>query len=169
MKLYITSGSIDFMESLQEKYKNEKMIAMHGKGNALLIHETEQKSLFATPIQYDIIEGNGALHEEGFFALNNVSVTDEGKPIFEHWILSHADKIPEQSGYIAYRLLRPLSGNTYVILTQWSGKIFFDRWKDSITYHKLLGTYEKGTGLEKKPHMFSSAPYVTTYKTITDD
>lgn len=98
-----------------------------------------------------------------------MSVTDEGRPIFEHWLLSHIDPIEKESGFLAYRLLRPLGSNTYIILTQWSKKIFFDLWQESLSYQQLLSTNETGTGLERKPHMFSSAPYVTTYKAIKDD
>lgn len=169
MHIYITSGTMDFMDSLRKNYKNEQMIAMHGKGNSLLIHETTEPSLFQTPMKYDVIGSAGHFEEEGFFALNNVSVTDEGRPIFEHWLLSHIDPIEKESGFLAYRLLRPLGSNTYIILTQWSKKIFFDLWQESLSYQQLLSTNETGTGLERKPHMFSSAPYVTTYKAKKDD
>lgn len=162
--IYITSGTMDFMESLRQKYKNENMIAMHGKGNSLLIHETTERSTFQTPMKYDVIGSTGTFKEEGFFALNHISVTDEGRPIFEHWLLSHIDPLENESGFIAYRLLRPVSSNTFIILTQWTKKIFFDLWQESISYQKILPLNEVGTGLEKKPHMFTSAPYTTTYK-----
>lgn len=157
------------MESLQKKHKNEQTIVMHGKGNSLLLHESEGPSFFQTPMKYDVIGSAGSFEDKGFFAFNNISVTDEGRPIFEHWVLSHVDAIENESGFIAHRLLRPLGSNTYIILTQWSKKVFFDLWKESLSYQQLLAATETGTGLEKKPHMFSSAPYITTYKSKKDD
>lgn len=157
------------MKSLRRQYPNEKMIVMHGKGNSLLLHETAGKSVFQTPRKYQVIDAAGDFEEEGFFALNNISVSDEGKPIFEHWSLSHIDSVQNISGIIAHRLLRSLDSNTYIILTQWSKKVYFNLWQDSTSYLQLLGTNQAGTGLEKKPHMFSSAPYVTTYKAKKDD
>lgn len=162
MNVFLTSGTMDFMESLRKKYANEKMVVMHGKGNSLLLHETGGASVFQTPIRYEAIGSSGILQDEGFFALNNIPVTDEGRPIFEHRLLSHADAIEDEPGFIAHRLLRPLDSNTYVVLTQWSRKDFFDLWKKSSTYSFIID--EKGAGREKKPHMFSSAPYLTTYK-----
>lgn len=169
MNFFITSGTMDFMESLRRKYPSEKMVAMHGKGNSLLVHETTGKSVFQTPMKYQVIDFANDFEEEGFFALNNITVSDEGRPIYEHWSLSHVDNIQHAPGIIAHRLLRPLDSNTYIILTQWSKKMFFDLWQDSTSYQQLLGTNKAGTGLEKKPHMFSSAPYVTTYKSKKDD
>lgn len=157
------------MESLQKKHKNEHTVVMHGIGNSLLLHETEGPSFFQTPMKYDVIGSARKFEEKGYFALNNISVTDEGKPIFEHWILRHIDPVEDEPGFIAYRLLRPLGSNTYIILTQWSKKIFFDLWKESLSYQQLLATTETGTGLERKPHMFSSAPYITTYQTKPDE
>lgn len=169
MNIYLTSGTMDFMESLQKKFKNERMIVMHGIGNSLLLHESKGASYFQTPMKYNVIGSFGKFEEKGYFALNNVAITDEGKPIFEHWVLRHIDPIEDEPGFIAYRFLRPLGSNTYIILTQWSKKIFFDLWKESLSYEQLLATSETGTGLEKKPHIFSSAPYITTYQTKTDE
>lgn len=169
MNFYITSGTMDFMESLQKNYKKEHMTVMHGAGNSLLVHETTGTSVFQTPMKYEVIGSYGNFHEDGFFALNNISVTDEGRPIFEHWALSHIEAIETETGFIAYRLLRPVASDTYIILTQWAGKTSFDLWKTSASYRQLLAENEVGTGLAKKPHLFSSAPYVTTYKSKKEE
>ena len=46
MNIYLTSGTMDFMESLRKRYANETMIVMHGTGNSVLLHETEGKPFF---------------------------------------------------------------------------------------------------------------------------
>lgn len=169
MKLYTTSGSMDFMESIRKKYPNETMVVMHGAGNSILIHETEGKSTFQTPHTYMVLDGAGPLKEEGFFALNYIPTSDEGRPIFEHWLLRRANLIATQKGLISYRILRPEASNTYVIMTQWTGKFFFESWQDTPSYHEVIAEGEKGAGLHKQPHMFASAPYVATYKVNKDD
>ncbi len=169
MKFFITSGTRDFMKSLGKKYANENMIVMEGIGNSLLIHETTRDSVFQSPMKYEVIASAGSLQEEGYFALHHVPTTDEGRPIFEHWMSSRVDNVENEAGFLAHRLLRPASSNTYIFLTEWTDKTFFDLWKDSISYQKIIKDNKNGTGLERKPHIFSSAPYVTTYKAKQDD
>lgn len=169
LKLYTTSGSMDFMESVRKKYLNETMVVMHGVGNSILMHETSGKSVFQTPHTYTVIDHAGPLEEQGFFALNYIPTSDEGRPIFEHWVLKRTDLIKSQKGLISYRILRPEASNTYVIMTQWTGKFFFESWQETPAYHEVTAEGEKGAGLHKDLHMFASAPYVATYKVKKDE
>lgn len=160
MNVFLTSGTMDFMEALQQKFSNEQMIVMHGTRNSILLHETVGKTLFQTPRRYETINSVGILTQAGFFALNNIPVTDEGRPIFEHQFHNHADKISELPGFISLRLLRPLKSDTYIVLTQWSENIFFERWKNSTSYSQLFENNDSDLGTA---HIFSSAAYLTTY------
>lgn len=169
MKIFLTSGTMDFMESLEKRFSTEHMIVMHGSGTSILLHETAGKTLFQTPRRYEVVDSSGTLQKEGFFAFNHIPVTDEGKPIFEHRFLSHSDTIPTTSGLIAFRLLRPTDSDTYIILTQWTEKKSFELWKKSTFYTFLHAKDEAGIGLDKGPHIFSSAPYLTTYKSESDE
>ena len=157
------------METLRKQNSNEAMIVMNGSGNSLLLHETDGKTIFSTPRSYKVISSSGTLKEEGFFALNNIPVTDEGRPVFEHRLLSRIDQIENEHGFIAFRLLRPAESDTYIVLTQWSNKGDFKSWEKSDTYKSVHESNESGAGLDKMPHLFSSAAYVTTYKTTKDD
>lgn len=169
MNIYLTSGTTDFMETLRKRHSNESMIVMNGSGNSVLLHETAGKTLFATPRSYEVLSSSGTLKEEGFFALNNIPVTDEGRPVFEHRLLSRIDQIENEQGFIAFRLLRPVESDTYIVLTQWTNKGDFKSWEKSDTYKTVHESNESGAGLDKMPHIFTSAAYVTTYKTTQDD
>lgn len=169
MKLFMTSGSMDFMKSLRKKYANDNMVVMDGKGNSLIIHETNGDTVFQSPISYNIIASYGELIEDGFFALHHIPISDEGRPIFEHWMLSRIDVVEDEPGFLAHRVLRPESLNTYIVLTQWTDSRFFKIWKESMSYKKIIKESEVGAGQERKPHMFSSAPYITTYKVHEED
>lgn len=167
MNIFLTSGTADFMESLQKRFDHENMIVMHGSRNAILLHETAGKTLFQTPQRYEVVGSFGAINKIGFFAFNHIPVTDDGKPIFEHLFQSRADSLSAETGLIAFRFLRPMDSNTYIIFTQWTDKIHFELWEKSPAYAHI--TDESGVGLDKRPHIFTSAPYVTTYKNKQDE
>lgn len=169
MNIFTTTGTMNFMESLRQKYINEKMVVMHSDEHSLLLHETTGPSVFQTPLRYEVIGSISSLEDEGFFAFNHISVSDEGRPIFEHLLRGRIKSIQGEPGFIALRLLRPQTSNTYIVLTQWSDKRFFKFWKESTNYLHLIATHEKGIGLKKSPLMFSSAPYVKTYTTLEDE
>lgn len=169
MNIYLTSGTKDFMGTVRKRFATETMILMHGASNSVLLHETEGKTVFQTPRRYEVISSSGTLTENGFFALNNVPITDEGRPIFEHRVQSRIQEISEELGFVAYRLLRPLKSETYIVLTQWTSKVFLNLWLDSPTYKKLQESIEHEAGLDKMQRIFLSAPYVTTYKTNKDE
>lgn len=164
MYAYMTTGTIDFMEKVRDKYKNEQMVMMHGGGHTLLLHETDKKkSVFQTPRRYEVVGALGALEEQGFFAMNNIPVSDEGKPIFEHQYKTLGEKLQAVPGFLAFRLLRPIGSDTYVLLTQWSEERMYKLWHESPAY-KLANPEEFKDQGGATLHIFTSAPYVATYK-----
>ncbi|MHA6260196.1 antibiotic biosynthesis monooxygenase family protein [Sporosarcina sp. CAU 1771] len=165
MNIFLTSGTFDFMKSLREKYPSETMVVMSGAGNAVLLHETNGKSLFQTPRRYKTIGESGTLTEEGYFVFNNIPVTDEGRPIFEHQISKWLDSVDLQQRNVAFRLLSPIDSNTYIVLSQWSDAAGYHTWKNSTAAQQLDRLISNESGASKMPHMFSSASYVTTYMT----
>ena len=169
MNIYLTSGTMDFMGTVRKRFANETMIVMHGASNSVLLHETEGKTVFQTPQRYEVISSAGTLPENGFFAFNNIPITDEGRPIFEHRFKDSIQDISGEPGFVAYRLLRPLNSETYIVLTQWTSKVFLNLWLESPTYKKLHESIEHEVGLDKMQHIFLSAPYVTTYKTKVEE
>lgn len=164
MNIYMTSGTPEFMITLKEKYAAEGLIAMHGQGNSLLLHETEGKTVFQTPRRYEVIGTSGTLQDDGYFVFNNIPVTDEGRPIFEHRFAERAGAIDSELGFLAFRLLRPLDSDTYIVMTEWSESAHYTRWKNSSSFDKAHSPNSE-TGVDNTPHIFSSAPYVTTYTT----
>lgn len=168
MYIYLTSGTMDFMDTLRKRHPNEMMVVMHGTRNSVLLHETEGKTVFQTPRRYEVVNALGTITEEGFFALNNIPVSEEGRPIFEHRLQSKLGKIDEEPGFVAFRLLRPIGSDTFIVLTQWKTSAFFESWKKSATYQQVHESNEIGDQLDKMSHIFSSAAYVTTYKTKHD-
>lgn len=165
MNIYLTSGSPEFMNSLKDKHVEDKMVLLHGEGNAVLLHETNGDTFFQTPRKYEVIDASGELSDQGYYVFNNIPVTDEGRPIFEHRFKNRARAIENEPGFIAIRILRPIGSDTYIILTEWTGPSSFSAWQTSQAYNKTHEKRGSEEGIDKLPNIFSSASYVTTYTT----
>lgn len=164
MFTYLTSGTADYMEKLLKKYTpDEQMIVLHGSGTSVLLHETEGKTLFATPRKYEVIDSVNTLEQSGYFVLNNIPVSDEGRPIFEKRFLNRSKAIEKEPGFIAYRLLRPLASDTYIVLTQWTGPHSFEAWKNSQAFKDAHSKPAGATPGVKQQNIFNAASYITTY------
>lgn len=161
MFIYMTSGTPEFMEKVRSKYSAEKMVVLHGGGNSLLLHETPNKTVFQTPKKFEVMDTNGDISEQGYFVLNHVSVTDEGVSVLEHDFTKLASTLGNEPGLVAYRFLRPYKSDTYIVLTEWIGPHAYEVWKQSRAYETIQHVLEAPK--QKLPHMFSSAPYVSTY------
>lgn len=162
MNLYFASGTPEFMESLQTKYASEQMILLHGQANSILMHETEKKSKFATPRRFEVVEGQGQFEQRGFFAMHNVPVADESKKLFEESIINAIQPLKNNMACIAFRVLRPVKHEMYVIVTQWAGPASFETWTESAEFGgKLAGLIANSTSVTQT--MFTSKAYLTTF------
>lgn len=168
MNIYLTSGTPEFMKSLRNKYPNEEMIVLHGSGNSMLLHETEGKSVFQTPRSYEVIDSINQLEDQGFFVLNHLPISDEGRPLFEHRFLSRSHIIESDPGLKAYRLLKPLNSETYIALTEWTGPNSFEAWKASNAYKDAFENRVAFEGIENR-NIFTSKAYATTYTTAKNE
>ncbi|WP_210364654.1 antibiotic biosynthesis monooxygenase [Bacillus sp. REN3] len=164
MNLYLTSGTVDYLLRFKEKQPEETMVLMANNESALLVHETDGDSVFNEPRKYEVIDSSGSLDQEGFAVLNNIPVTDEGRPLFEDRFLNRPRLIENEPGFVAIRVLRPLSSNTYIILTVWENEGAFENWQKSKAYEKAHKNRGTKAGIDgAKPKIFESASYVTKY------
>lgn len=163
MNVFITSGTYDFLKTIKHKHSAEKMVLMEGAEGAAIVHETNGKTVFSSPRRYEVVDASGEIANRGYVVLNNIPVTDEGRPLFEHRFKNRAGAIENEPGFVSIRVLRPLDSDTYVIFTQWENVKAFENWKSSEAYnqaHKKRGTEE---GLDKRPNIFSGPSYLTTF------
>jgi heme oxygenase (mycobilin-producing) len=163
MNVFITSGTYEFLKTIKQKHSTENMVLMDGTEGAALVHETNGKTVFSSPRRYEVVDASGEITNRGYVVLNNIPVTDEGRPLFEHRFKNRAGAIENEPGFVSIRVLRPLDSDTYVIFTQWENVKAFENWKSSEAYnqaHKKRGTEE---GLDKRPNIFSGPSYLTTF------
>jgi len=164
--LYITYGTVDYLEKLVKKHSNETLLLMANQDTAALFHESEGSSIFNAPKKYDVLDSIGDITNGSFAVLNNIPVTDEGRPLFEKRFSERARLIEKAPGFSCLRVLRPIRGNTYIILTLWENEQHFKAWKDSKAYehaHKKKSTEE---GIDQKS-VFPKPSYITTYTKVS--
>ncbi|GHH98541.1 antibiotic biosynthesis monooxygenase family protein [Neobacillus kokaensis] len=161
MNIYITTGTHDFLKKIEAKYSGETMVTMINPNGSLLLHETMGKSVFNAPRKYEAIGASGKLPtKEGFVVMNNIPINEEERPLFEHQISNQGNQAANDAGFIALRILRPLTSNTYIIMTVWENEANYEKWKGSQSYFPSYDT--KGT-IDPQQKIFQSAPYISEY------
>lgn len=138
---------------------------MQGTQTSQLWHETNGKTVFQSPRKYEVIQSAGNFSDQGFIVCNNIPVSAEGRPVFEYRFKNRAMNADERPGFIAMRVLRPLSNDTYIVMTMWESESDYNRWKNSEAFQKA-----HTTSYTKKPSkIFAGPSYVSTFIVGDDD
>lgn len=158
MNAYMTNGTIDFLSKIAQKHSQITFHLMVGESSTLAYYEDLKKSIFAAGRNYEILLKSGNIEEKGYVVMNNIPVSEEGKPVFETSFNKRQQAVEAMNGFQAFRLLKPLTGNTYVVLTQWASEKDYEAWKSSEAFAKAhLATDTK------QPAYFMERPFVHTY------
>ncbi|GAB2533474.1 antibiotic biosynthesis monooxygenase family protein [Gracilibacillus alcaliphilus] len=126
LKAYMTNGTFAYLEEMQEKHVISPFLLLENDIKTVAYYEDEKPSVFTESRDYQIIAKQGSLEEQGYASLSFIPVTTEGLPIFE----SEYKKVIQQfSSVVAARLLRPMQGNIYVILLEWTDLQDYHKWQ----------------------------------------
>lgn len=168
MKAHMTNGTWDFLQTIAKKHRQYNFFFMLSdtSTSTLAYYETmsNARSVFAAGRSYEVLIKSGELQEEGFFVMNNIPLTEEGIPIFENRLTNKQNHLDDVQGFIAFRLLRPLRSNTYVIFTQWASEDYYELWRESDNFSQFF-TYQT----MKRPAYFSARPFTTYYSLFYED
>ncbi|WP_010283492.1 antibiotic biosynthesis monooxygenase [Bacillus timonensis] len=168
MNFYIALGTVDFLEKLREKHKKENMATFYNNETAILLHETTNKSVFAAPRRYEVLAGTGDIDSARFAALTYVPVTEEGKPLFEYNITQTNSMTQNTSGLVAFRALRPIKSDTFVIASFWMKESYYLDWTRSPAFLQLEQMIDK-TKAGINQAVFSGPVYTKTFHSLQDD
>lgn len=157
MNVFMTTGTLEFLKKIEAKYPGETMVMMINPNGALLLHETLGNTVFNAPRKYEAIVMIGELTKEGFTVMNNIPVNEEERPLFEHQMINQGKQVENIGGLMALRVLRPLSSNTYIIMTIWKAEADYEKWQSSPSY---FPAYDNTGGQQK---IFESSPYISEY------
>jgi len=164
MKAHMTNGTVEFLFKLAQHHSELTIQLMVGDSSTLAYYESNKKSVFSAGRSYDILLKSGDIQERGYIVMNNIPVADEGKPIFETGFSKKKQNIEAAKGFQTFRLLKPLDGNTYIILSQWTSEEDYKNWTRSDVYSQ-----EQQTVDVKKPAYFMEQPFLNTYSMYDPD
>ena len=164
MSVYLTSGTYDYLKGIQEEHGEDTVFLMQGEEKTLAY--TEKDNVFQEPFVYEVVDKVGSMQHSGFVIMNNIPVTDEGRPIFEDRFKNRAGAVEDSPGFQAVRILRPTEGNTYVVLTQWDSVDSFENWKNSQSFQKAH--QNSGPQSKEKPSFAAGPAYLTKYHMTKD-
>ncbi|OEH92401.1 antibiotic biosynthesis monooxygenase family protein [Bacillus solimangrovi] len=161
MNIHITFGTEDYLASLKNSHRKQRLLLMSNLNSSVLLHETDGKSFFNEPKSYQVINGSGKLTTGNFAVLNNIPVREEGRALFEDRYRYQAQLIEQEKGLQAIRLLRPTKRDTYIIFTLWQRETDYNTWIKSKTSNQKK-IYE---GIDKTS-IFPRPSYVATYTVL---
>ncbi|MDQ0174777.1 antibiotic biosynthesis monooxygenase family protein [Bacillus chungangensis] len=162
MNMYMTTGTYAFLKKMQEKHPHQCLVLLENPSEALLLHETSQKTIFQQPRKYEIIDAKGKIDCLEYVVFNHIPVKDEGRPVFEYHLKGVSDSIQREPGFQAFRLLRPLKHDTYIIMTGWESEIAFRHWTNTPSFQAAYGNKQQLAPGENK-HIMAGASYFSYY------
>lgn len=118
MYFYITSGTREFMKNKWQK-NNDELLIFENNDEAILLHETVGKSMFASPRKYVIISEEGIINQDRILVLDYLFVDGDYRPVFEEKFERFKGEIAASPKLLAYKLLRPINAASYALLTCW--------------------------------------------------
>lgn len=166
MYFYMTSGTPEFMEKMFADKREVGLFLLHGQGNSVLFYETDKKkSIFATPRKFEVVVGRGSFEQRGYFAIENIPVADEERGVFEEAVVKAVSSLQNDSACIAFRVLRPVKAETFLIVTQWAGPVSYETWKAGAS--ELTDLISGATSASQA--IFTSKAYVSTFSAPKDE
>lgn len=155
-----------FLSISTELNKNMKnVVELDNKQEKKYVYETNE-TLSDSTENYKIIDENGKLSTTGVIVLNNIPISEKHKEAFEKRFLQRARAIESNDGFQCIRVLKPLEGDLYIILTQWDTKEDFENWQTSGSYAKAHKKRHTKEGLDQQEGVIKSRPFHKIYKVV---
>lgn len=161
----MTNGTLEIITKITNKHPDIKFYLMNSGTNVLAYYEDSKQNIFASGRGYEILISKGTIRNKGFVVMNNITVTEDGRTVFEDRFKQRSSSIESSPGFQAFRLLEPESGNKYIVFTQWASIEDYDNWKNSDAFKKQ----HQSAGGTKPPAYFADTPYITTYNMVDTD
>ena len=169
LKFYITGGTQSFLMKLIEKHQDEGLVLMQNEDQFILIHQSEGDSFFKTPRKYEVIASHGKFPETGFAAFHHIPVSDEGRPLFEYHFKNQASLLEKEHDLMAIRVLRPLSSDTYLIITIWKHELSYKNWKPAKSFEEAYTKTDAGIEAKALPKVFPRPSFLKRYTIVKAD
>lgn len=165
MYVYLATGTSDFMEILQKKYKKENMTVLYGGQQSLLMHVTEGKTKFATPQSFEVVDSANEFADNGFYTITYIDIFVDSLISFEGRMQAKNFHFVNEPGFIAYKLLKPIKSSVFAIIQQWTGANSYEAWKMSANYPIDFDFMDEKAPTDRHTTISAVAPYTKMYST----
>ncbi|UOB20046.1 hypothetical protein [Macrococcus armenti] len=136
MKTYITYGTEFFLKQIVKNHKHRNILTFAGEDNTYLYEETNDDTLFSAPQSFEVLMQDNTLLELPTLMIYFV-VSESRQDVFDTNVLP-LQSLKQYEGYHAFRLLKPLRGETYVYTLQFHTKAHLNDFKKSSFYRNYL-------------------------------
>ncbi|MBP1968993.1 heme-degrading monooxygenase HmoA [Virgibacillus natechei] len=160
MKAFMTIGTIEFLQKLEDKHQEINLHLMNSSSGTLAYYEGISKQIFSAGSEYEVLLQTGEIKEDGYVVMNNIPVIEDGKAILEERFKNRGNMADKEPGFQAFRFLKPVQGDTYIVFTQWRSVEDFENWKDSDSFKNA----HQGKAAAKPTTFMSAKPFITTYQ-----
>ncbi|BAC13121.1 hypothetical conserved protein [Oceanobacillus iheyensis HTE831] len=164
MKAYMTSGTIDYLLKIQEKYKSIDFFFIISSEGAIAFYESTDDKVFASGREYEVLKSIGNIQEHGYVIMNHIPVSEDSHATFEYRMKHSSSGIEKMPGFQAMRLLKQTDSNMYVVFTQWASKDDFNNWKESDHFKQAHKDQQA-----KKPGYIMERPFIITGTMYEED
>ncbi|HLQ73279.1 MAG TPA: antibiotic biosynthesis monooxygenase [Bacillota bacterium] len=166
MRGHMTTGTFSFLKSFTTKNKHIDFFFMNSGSNTLIYYESEQneKKIFTSGQSYEVVISDGELKQEGYVVMHHIPISDESMPLFENHLRNKSNIRQTVTDIHALRLLKPLKGNTYIILTYWPNQKIYELWKDTDVYEQLVTNNSV-----RSPGYYTDETFITSGAMIDKD
>lgn len=167
MYLHATTGTIDFMTSLQEKNPHVS-ISARGPEAILYYEDNNEKSIFSTNMTYEVLNEQGSLDEELPLSMYYIPAAGDGTHSLRGHLSDLAEKLRTVNGAVSYRVGINTRDENYLVLIKWADMSIYNDFKHTDVYEKYL-TSESLKSFRNEESLFGDFLSSKLYYNIEDN
>ena len=167
MYLHATTGTTDFLSSLQEKHPH---VSISARGTeAILYYEDDKKmSIFSTNMTYEILYEQGSLDEELPLSIFYIPAAGDGTYSLRGHLSDLVEELRTINGLVSHRVGINSSDENYVVLLKWADLNIYDDFKHTDVYENYL-TSESLKKFRNEESLFGNYLSSKIYYNIEDN
>lgn len=137
MILYITTGTVRYLSTLQDRHPDLMLNAIGA--DAILYREGEDGNpVFDSVTEYDILHHQGVMSQENTVSVHYFPVAGSGRESIRGHLSDLNQKLQSVKGLTAYRIGRALRKDSYVVFLQWADDATISDFKDTDIYEDYM-------------------------------
>lgn len=166
MYFHKTNGTVDYLESLKEKYPNAHLQANPNTG-ILYYEDNEAKSAFETEQSYEIVDSKGDLSEDHPTYTVHIPAYGIGKSTIISHLSDFRSELDNVKGVKSYRIARKLDQDSYLVIVTFTSIDAYHDFKQTDTFKNYL-TQDVLKKFQNEESMFQDFATSQLYFTVKE-